>query len=137
MWSPRANTNIQESAILFALNRVAKDKELVPRELLDQEQARRRQGQGEARYGGSVGHSGEPAREQNAAEAVNELKTQGLEFHTRDVVVQGGQRAGQRGRLHHPRRPAVPHDRRHVLLAAELPADRIRRRTTTRAGRSR
>src|SRR5207248_5817198 len=28
MWSPRANTNIQESAILFALNRVAKDKEL-------------------------------------------------------------------------------------------------------------
>src|SRR5580765_1458655 len=27
MWSPRANTNIQESAILFALHRVAKDKD--------------------------------------------------------------------------------------------------------------
>src|SRR5207245_5508311 len=27
MWSPRANTNIQESAILFALARVARDKE--------------------------------------------------------------------------------------------------------------
>ena len=57
---------------------------------------------------------------QNAAEAVNELKTQGLEFHTANVGVQGRQRAGQRGRLHHPRRPAVPHGRRHVLRAAEL-----------------
>ena len=27
-WGPRANTNIQESAILFALNRVAKNKEM-------------------------------------------------------------------------------------------------------------
>ncbi len=27
-WGPRNNTNIQESAMLFALNRVAKDREM-------------------------------------------------------------------------------------------------------------
>ena len=44
-WGPRNNTNIQESAILFALNKVAKEQGSVPGELLPEEQARHREGQ--------------------------------------------------------------------------------------------
>ena len=45
MWSPRANTNIQESAILFSLSPHGEGQGDVPRQLLDEEQARRRQGE--------------------------------------------------------------------------------------------
>ena len=38
-WGPRNNTNIQESALLIALNQVAKNRETVSGELLPQEQA--------------------------------------------------------------------------------------------------
>ena len=41
-WGPRNNVNIQESAALFALSHVARNRELVSRELLAEEQARRR-----------------------------------------------------------------------------------------------
>ncbi len=58
-WGPRNNTNIQESAILFSLNHVAKNKEHVPRELLAQEQARRREGK--ERPDVRVGDSGDAA----------------------------------------------------------------------------
>ncbi len=44
-WGPRNNTNIQESAMLFAMHKVAQDKRTVPRELLHEEQARDRKGQ--------------------------------------------------------------------------------------------
>ena len=44
-WGPRNNTNIQQSALLIALNHVAKNRETLSRELLAQEQARGRQGQ--------------------------------------------------------------------------------------------
>ena len=120
MWSPRANTNIQESAILFALNRVAKDKEMFLENYWIKNKHAVDRGKKGPVYAWVI-PANQHARE-NAAEAVNELETQGLEFHRANVVVQGGQRAGQRRRLHHPRRPAVPHDRRHVLLAPELRA---------------
>ena len=55
-WGPRNNTNIQQSAMLIALNHVAKNRETVSRELLAEEQARRRQGQG--RPGLRLGDSG-------------------------------------------------------------------------------
>ena len=35
-WGPRNNTNIQESALLFALHKVAEDQQSVSRKLLDE-----------------------------------------------------------------------------------------------------
>ena len=78
-WSARANTNIQESAILFALSRVAKDREM----FLENYWLKNRNAVNRGRNGpiyGWVIPAGQHAKE-NAAEAVNELLTQGLEFH--------------------------------------------------------
>ena len=56
-WGPRANVNMQQSAILISMNNVAKNKETVPRELLHEEQAhdRARPDQGAARLRDSGG----------------------------------------------------------------------------------
>ena len=78
-WSARANTNIQESAILFALSRTAKDREM----FLENYWIKNRNAVNRGRNGpiyGWVIPAGQHAKE-NAAEAVNELLTQGLEFH--------------------------------------------------------
>ena len=63
-------------------------------------------------------------------------RTQGLEFQSRTSSFKAGNVARQGRRLHRPRRPAVPHAGRHVLLDPELSRRRTRRRTTTPAGRS-
>jgi hypothetical protein len=78
MWSPRANTNIQESAILFALNRVAKDKEMFLENYWIKNQHAVDRGKKGPVYAWVI-PANQHARE-NAAEAVNELETQGLEF---------------------------------------------------------
>jgi hypothetical protein len=78
VWSPRANTNIQESAILFALNRVAKDKDI----FLENYWLKNKRAVAKGKTGpvyAWVIPAGQHAKE-NAAEAVNELTTQGLEF---------------------------------------------------------
>ncbi len=119
-WGPRNNTNIQESALLFAMNHVAKNKELYLENYWIEEQARRREGQ--ERPDLRVAHPREPApqgrhgrRDQRAA-AAGPRDPQG---HRRLQ----GRRPQRRGRrLHRPRRPAVPHAGRHVLLGAELRA---------------
>jgi len=87
MWSPRANTNIQESAILFSLSRIAKDKELY----LDNYWTKNKRAVAKAKSGVAawVIPANQHAR-QNAAEAVNELKTQGLEFHTANSSFKAG-----------------------------------------------
>ncbi len=82
MWSPRANTNIQESAILFSLSRTAKDKEMF---LDNYWRKNKRAVEKGTTKPGSVAAWVIPANQharQNAADAVNELKTQGLEFYT-------------------------------------------------------
>ncbi len=58
-WGPRNNTNIQESAMLFALNRSGERSRNVSGELLDQEQARHRERQEwpDLRMGDSRRHS--------------------------------------------------------------------------------
>ena len=61
-WGPRNNTNIQQSALLIALNHVGKNRETVSRELLDQEQARGRQGQDTARPSAGSSRRGSAAR---------------------------------------------------------------------------
>jgi len=87
VWSPRANTNIQESAILFALHRVAQDKEM----FLDNYWRKNKRAIAKANTGVAawVIPANQHARE-NAAEAVNELKTQGLEFHTATTSFKAG-----------------------------------------------
>ncbi|MDB4877801.1 MAG: peptidase carboxypeptidase [Gemmatimonadetes bacterium] len=87
MWSPRANTNIQESAILFSLSRTAKDKEMfLENYWLKNKRAIAKSNTGVAAW---VIPAGQHARE-NAAEAVNELKTQGLEFHVAGTSFDAG-----------------------------------------------
>jgi hypothetical protein len=81
MWSPRANTNIQESALLFSLSRVAKDHEM----FLENYWIQNKDAVEKAKKPNAVAAWVIPADQhaaENAAEAVNELKTQGLEFNT-------------------------------------------------------
>ncbi len=90
MWSPRANTNIQESAILFALNRVAKDRELfLENYWLKNKRAIEKGTTKPGTVAAWVIPANQHARE-NAAEAVNELKLQGLEFHTATAAFKAG-----------------------------------------------
>ena len=82
VWSPRANTNIQESALLFALNRVAKDKDMfLENYWLKNKRAIEKGKSKPGTVAAWVIPANQHARE-NAAEAVDELKTQGLEFQT-------------------------------------------------------
>jgi hypothetical protein len=78
-WGPRNNTNIQQSAILIALNHVARNKETyLENYWLKNKRAADKGKQGPV-YGWVI-----PAaqkRKADAAEAVNELRRQGLEFH--------------------------------------------------------
>jgi hypothetical protein len=79
-WGPRANTNIQESAILFSLNHVARNRATY----LDNYWRKSRRAVDKGRNGpvyGWVIPAGQHAKA-NAAEAVNDLRRQGLEFHT-------------------------------------------------------
>ena len=89
-WSPRANTNIQESALLFALSRVAKDKEM----FLDNYWLKNKRAVDKGKVKpGTVAAWVIPANQharENAAEAVNELKTQGLEFYTANAAFTAG-----------------------------------------------
>jgi hypothetical protein len=79
-WGPRANTNIQESAILFALSYVAKNRESFLEDFWLKSKRAVQKGIDGPLYGWVV-----PANQwakANAAEAVNDLRRQGLEFHT-------------------------------------------------------
>jgi hypothetical protein len=90
MWSPRANTNIQQSAILFSLSHLAKNKETY---LENYWLKNKRAVEKGSLKPGTVAAWVIPANQhakQNAAEAVNELKTQGLEFHTATSAFKAG-----------------------------------------------
>ncbi len=78
-WGPRNNTNIQQSAILIALNHVAKNKETY----LENYWLKNRRSIDEGKNG-PVNAWVIPAaqyRKADAADAVNELRRQGLEIH--------------------------------------------------------
>jgi hypothetical protein len=79
-WGPRANTNIQESGMLFALSYVAKNRESFLENYWLKNKRAMQKGIDGPLYGWVV-----PANQwakANAAEAVNDLRRQGLEFHT-------------------------------------------------------
>ncbi|MGE3276571.1 MAG: M14 family zinc carboxypeptidase [Vicinamibacterales bacterium] len=78
-WGPRNNTNIQESALLFVLNHVAKNRELyLENYWLKNKRAIEKGKSGE--INGWVIPAGQ-RRKADAADAVNELMRQGLEIH--------------------------------------------------------
>jgi hypothetical protein len=87
-WGPRSNTNIQESAILFALNRVAKDRDTYLENYWLKNKRAYMKGVDGPTYGWVI-----PAtqrRKADAADAVNELLDQGLEFHTANSSFKAG-----------------------------------------------
>ena len=87
-WGPRSNTNIQESAILFALSRVAKDRDTFLENYWLKNKRAVAKGTDGPTYGWVI-----PAtqrRKADAADAVNELLDQGLEFHTANAAFKAG-----------------------------------------------
>jgi hypothetical protein len=79
-WGPRNNTNIQQSAILFALNHVAKNKETYLENYWVKNKRAVDKGKNGPTYGWVV--PGDQRRKADAADAINELRRQGLEVHT-------------------------------------------------------
>ncbi|MGH9598133.1 MAG: hypothetical protein ACRD3K_15180, partial [Edaphobacter sp.] len=77
-WGPRNNTNIQESAILFALNKVAKDKDLYLENYWLKNKRSVEKGKDGPVYGWVI-PAGQLHRV-NAAEMVNDLRHQGVEI---------------------------------------------------------
>lgn len=87
-WGPRNNTNIQESALLIALNHVAKNKELYLENYWLKNKRSVEKGRNGPTYAWVI-----PAgqrRKADAADAVNELRRQGLEIHTAQAAYKAG-----------------------------------------------
>lgn len=87
-WGPRNNVNIQQSALLIALNHVAKNKETY----LENYWLKNKR-QVEKGRNGPVHAWVIPAgqrRKGEVADAVNALRTQGLEFHTASAAFKAG-----------------------------------------------
>src|SRR4051812_33387530 len=78
-WGPRNNTNIQESAILFALQHVARNRDMWVENYWLKNKRSVEKGRNGPTYAWLI-----PAnqyRKQEAADVVNALRAQGLEFH--------------------------------------------------------
>ena len=87
-WGPRNNTNIQQSGLLIALNHVAKNKETYLENYWVKNKNAVNKGTNGPTYGWVI-----PAgqkRKSDAAQAVNDLRTQGLEVHTASAAFKLG-----------------------------------------------
>src|SRR6478609_9623335 len=87
-WGPRNNTNIQESAVLFSMSHVAKNKELY----LENYWLKNKRSVAEG-TDGPVNAWVMPAgqrRKADAADAINELMRQGLEVHRANSAFKAG-----------------------------------------------
>src|SRR5271157_3260312 len=87
-WGPRNNTNIQESAILFAMNQVAKNKELYLENYYLKNKRAIEKGTNGPTYAWLI-----PAgqrRKADAADMVNDLRTQGVEVHRASAAFKAG-----------------------------------------------
>ncbi len=94
-WGPRNNTNIQESAILFSLQNVARNKDVYLDNYWRKNQRAVDKGKTGPTFGWVI-----PARQRrkaDAADAVNELLAQGLEFHIADSDFQAGNLSVKKG----------------------------------------
>ncbi len=87
-WGPRNNTNIQESALLLAMNKVAKEKELYLENYWIKNKRAVDKGKNGPTYAWVI-----PAgqrRRGEAADVVNELRHQGLEIHKAVAAFKAG-----------------------------------------------
>ena len=87
-WGPRNNTNIQQSALLLSLGHVAKNRELYLENYWIKNRRSVEKGKNGPTYGWVI-----PAaqrRKADAADAVNELRRQGLEIHTAAAPFRAG-----------------------------------------------
>ncbi len=87
-WGPRNNTNIQESALLFALNQVSKNRELYLENYWDKNKRSVDKGKAGPTYAWVI-----PAgqrRKADAADMVNALRRQGLEVQKADSGFKAG-----------------------------------------------
>lgn len=87
-WGPRANTNIQQSAIMFSLSHVARNRDLYLENYWIKNKRAVDKGKNGPTYAWVM-----PAAQlhkQNAAEAVNDLRTQGLEIHRAEASFKAG-----------------------------------------------
>jgi len=87
-WGPRNNTNIQQSALLIVLNHVAKNRELYLENYWLKNKRAVDRGRNGPTYAWHI-----PAmqwRKAEAADAVNELRRQGLEVHTAQSPFRAG-----------------------------------------------
>jgi hypothetical protein len=87
-WGPRNNTNIQQSGVLIALNHLAKNKETY----LENYWVKNKNAVNKGKNGPTVGWVIPAAqkRRSDAAQAVNDLRTQGLEVHTASAPFKAG-----------------------------------------------
>lgn len=87
-WGPRNNTNIQESALLLAINKVGKDRELYLENYWMKAKRSIEKGKEGPVYAWHV-----PAtqrRKADAAEMLNDLRRQGLEVHAANAAFKAG-----------------------------------------------
>jgi hypothetical protein len=87
-WGPRNNTNIQQSAILIALNHVAKNKDTYLENYWLKNKRAVEKGATGPTYGWVIPAS--QKRKADTADAVNELRRQGLEIHTASAAFKAG-----------------------------------------------
>jgi hypothetical protein len=87
-WGPRNNTNIQESAILFALNHVARNRDLYLENYWLKNKRAVEKGKNGPTYGWVI--PANQRRKADAADAVNELRAQGLEIHRANSAFKAG-----------------------------------------------
>jgi hypothetical protein len=117
-WGPRSNTNIQESAILFALNRVARDRDTY---LENYWLKNKRSVEGHRRPDVWLGDSRRAAPQGGRRRRGERVARPGARVPDGERGVQGGRCRREGGRLHRAWRPAVSHRRRHLLRAAAVP----------------
>ncbi len=87
-WGPRNNTNIQDSTLLFALDQVAKSRELYLEDYWMKNKRSIEKGKNGPTYAWVI-----PAgqrRKADAADMVNDLRRQGLEVHKASAAFKGG-----------------------------------------------
>ena len=87
-WGPRNNTNIQESAILFALHKVATDRQLYLENYWDKNKRSVEKGKDGPTYAWLI--PANQRRRVDAADMINSLRHQGLEVDTANSAFQAG-----------------------------------------------
>jgi hypothetical protein len=94
-WGPRNNVNIQQSAILFSLDRTARDRQF----FLENYWLKNKRAVAKGTEGPVTGWviPANQRRKADAAQVVNDLMAQGVEFHTATSAFQSGQLQVQAG----------------------------------------